>query len=59
MNGVLERGAFILQPEIDEFEEQVRNFVGAKYCVTCTSGTTALFLGMKALIEKNILICEK
>jgi len=38
---------------VREFEKKFSEFVGAKYCVTCTSGTTALFLGMKALIEKN------
>lgn len=48
MNAVLERGAFILQQEVDEFEEQVRDFVGAKYCVSVANGTDSLYLALLA-----------
>ena len=29
-------------------------FVGAKYCITCTSGTTALYLALKSVYDKSI-----
>ena len=38
---------------VREFEKKFSEFVGAKYCITCTSGTTALYLGLKSLIENN------
>jgi perosamine synthetase len=38
---------------VREFEKKFSEFVGARYCITCTSGTTALYLGLKSLTEKN------
>ena len=38
---------------VREFERKFAEFVGAKYCITCTSGTTALYIGLVALFEKN------
>jgi len=38
---------------VREFEKKFAKFVGAKYCITCTSGTTALYIGLVALLEKN------
>ena len=38
---------------VREFERKFAEFVGAKYCITCTSGTTALYIGLVALLEKN------
>jgi len=40
---------------VREFEKKFAEFVGAKYCVTCTSGSTALYLGIKALEQKTTL----
>lgn len=48
MNKVLDRGAFILQQEVDDFEEQVRNFVGAKHCVSVANGSDSLYLSLLA-----------
>ena len=38
---------------VREFERKFAEFVGAKYCITCTSGTTALYIGLVALLEKK------
>ena len=38
---------------VREFEKKFSEFVGAKYCITCTSGTTAIYLALKAVYDKN------
>ena len=43
---VLEASSYILGPEIQELEEQLEKFTGAKNCITCSSGTDALTLAM-------------
>lgn len=35
--------------EIDQLENQLENFTGAKYGISCSSGTDALLLVMMAL----------
>lgn len=45
---VMDRGAFILQDELREFEKQVANFVGAKYAVGVANGTDSLFIALRA-----------
>jgi perosamine synthetase len=40
---IIKRGSFwALGPEIEEFEQELRNYVGVDYCVTLNSGTSAL-----------------
>jgi dTDP-4-amino-4,6-dideoxygalactose transaminase len=39
---------FILGPEVRAFEEQLAAFAGARYAVTCASGTDALVLALRA-----------
>lgn len=39
---VLSHGQYILGPEVQELEERLAAFVGAKYCITCANGTDAL-----------------
>lgn len=46
---VLEHGKFILGPEVDELEERLANYTGAKYCITCANGTDALQIAQMAL----------
>jgi UDP-2-acetamido-2-deoxy-ribo-hexuluronate aminotransferase len=46
---VLEHGQYILGPEVAELERQLAEFVGAKHCVTCASGTDALLISLMAL----------
>ena len=48
LTNVLERGAFILQKEIEEFEQKARKFVNAKYCVSVANGTDSLYLALLA-----------
>ena len=45
---VLQHGKFIMGPEIKELEERLSSYVGCKYCVSCSSGTDALLLGLMA-----------
>ncbi|MCX7879867.1 MAG: DegT/DnrJ/EryC1/StrS family aminotransferase [Ignavibacteria bacterium] len=48
LSKVLESCKFILGPEIVELEEKLANFVGRKYCVSCSSGTDALLMTLMA-----------
>lgn len=48
MDAVLAHGQFILGPEVAELENQLRAMTGAKYCLTCASGSSALDLIMLA-----------
>ena len=46
---VLNSAKFIMGPQIQELEERICDFTGAKYVVTCSSGTDALLLSMMAI----------
>lgn len=46
---VLSHGKYILGPEVDELEEKLRIYTGAKYCITCANGTDALQISLMAL----------
>lgn len=46
---VLSHGQYILGPEVQELEERLADFVGAKYCITCANGTDALQIAQMAL----------
>ena len=46
---VLSHGKYILGPEVSELEENLVNFTGAKYCITCANGTDALQIALMAL----------
>ncbi|SHI50319.1 dTDP-4-amino-4,6-dideoxygalactose transaminase [Desulfatibacillum alkenivorans DSM 16219] len=48
---VLDHGRYVMGPEIDEIEESLANFSGAKFGLGCASGTDALLL---ALLAKGI-----
>ena len=45
---VLTKGSFVLTPELDEFEEQVANYVGVKHCIGLNSGTDGIMMGLWA-----------
>ncbi|PIE32001.1 erythromycin biosynthesis sensory transduction protein eryC1 [candidate division KSB3 bacterium] len=45
---VLERGWFILGPEVEAFEQAFCQYVGSNYCVSAASGTEALALALMA-----------
>ena len=42
IQNVLTHGQYILGPEVQELEEKLAAYVGAKYCITCANGTDAL-----------------
>ncbi len=46
---VLEHGQFIMGPEVQELEEKLANYVGAKHCITMANGTDSLMVSMMAL----------
>jgi dTDP-4-amino-4,6-dideoxygalactose transaminase len=48
MDAVLAHGRFINGPEVAELEEKLAAFAGTKHCVSCSSGTDALLLGLMA-----------
>lgn len=49
IQNVLNHGNFILGPEIEKLETQLASYVGAKYCITVSSGTLALMIALMAL----------
>ena len=49
IQSVLDSSEFILGRAVAELEEQLAEYVGRKYCVTCANGTDALQLGLMAM----------
>jgi UDP-2-acetamido-2-deoxy-ribo-hexuluronate aminotransferase len=49
INTVLNHGQYILGPEVQEFEENLANYVGVKHCISVANGTDALMIAMMAL----------
>jgi dTDP-4-amino-4,6-dideoxygalactose transaminase len=48
MTEVMDRGAFILQSDLVEFETAVANFCNAKYAIGVANGTDALIIALRA-----------
>ncbi|HAR51375.1 DegT/DnrJ/EryC1/StrS aminotransferase family protein [Roseovarius nubinhibens] len=46
---VLDHGAYIMGPEVAEFEEKLAAYCGADHCISCANGTDALQLALMAL----------
>ncbi len=46
---VLAHGKYILGPEVQELEEKLMEYTGAKYCITVANGTDALQIAQMAL----------
>ncbi|WP_207280740.1 DegT/DnrJ/EryC1/StrS aminotransferase family protein [Pseudomonas sp. FW300-N2F2] len=46
---VLAHGQYILGPEVNELEERLAAFTGAKYCISVANGTDALQIAQMAL----------
>ena len=49
MQAVLNHGRYILGPEVEELEDRLAHFTGARHCITCSSGTEALLISLMAL----------
>ncbi|WP_104697794.1 MULTISPECIES: DegT/DnrJ/EryC1/StrS family aminotransferase [unclassified Helicobacter] len=45
----LQSSQFIMGEAIEQLEHNLKNFVGCKYAITCSSGTSALLLALMAL----------
>lgn len=48
---VLDHGIYIMGPDVREFEKDMSTFCGAKHSISCSNGTDALALGLRA---KNV-----
>lgn len=46
---ILENSSFIGGAKLEEFEKNLASFVSVKHAIGCSSGTSALFLALKAL----------
>jgi dTDP-4-amino-4,6-dideoxygalactose transaminase len=46
---VLDRGAFIMGPEVAQFEQDMQAFTGIPYALGCSDGTDALTMALMAL----------
>jgi dTDP-4-amino-4,6-dideoxygalactose transaminase len=46
--GVLAKGRYVFGQEMEEFEEAFSQYTGARYCITSSSGTSALHLALLA-----------
>ncbi|WP_386171456.1 DegT/DnrJ/EryC1/StrS family aminotransferase [Sulfitobacter pontiacus] len=46
---VLSHGKYIMGPEVDELEQALCAYTGAKYCISCANGTDALQISLMAL----------
>lgn len=44
----LDHGVFIMGPEVKEFERRIAEFCGTQHCIGVSSGTSALYLALKA-----------
>ncbi len=42
MNQVLDSGRYIMGPMVTDLEQRLADYVGRKYCVTCSNGTVGL-----------------
>jgi UDP-2-acetamido-2-deoxy-ribo-hexuluronate aminotransferase len=49
INAVLEHGQYIMGPEVNELEDKLAAYTGAKHCITVASGTEALLISLMAL----------
>ena len=46
---VLDHGQYIMGPEVNELEEKLAAYTGAKHCITVASGTESLLISLMAL----------
>lgn len=49
IHGVLDKSNYIMGEEVTQLESSLEEFTGAKYAITCSSGTDALLLAMMTL----------
>ena len=49
IHNVLDKSNYIMGEEVNDLEDNLQQFTGAKHAITCSSGTDALLLAMMAL----------
>lgn len=49
MSAVIAEGAFVRGRHVELFEQNWRDTLGVKHCVSCANGTDALYIAMRAL----------
>lgn len=47
--GVVERGVFILGPEVEAFEQELAEYLGVRHAIGVGNGTDAITIGLRAL----------
>jgi len=50
---IIQRGEISIGPEIEKFERKVAQYIGKKYAVACSNGTSALHLALLSLNLKE------
>ncbi len=48
LNAILDHGAYIMGPEVNELEEKLAEYCGVKHAISCSSGTDALLIPLMA-----------
>ncbi len=46
---VLDHGQYVMGPEVKELEDKLAAYIGAKHCITVSSGTEALLIALMAI----------
>lgn len=46
---VIRESSFIRGPHVDEFEKRYAKLLGVRHCVSCSDGTTAIYIALRAL----------
>src|SRR3954465_15915780 len=49
INAIIDKGAFVLGPEVRAFEEELAAYLGARHAIGVANGTDALVLALRAL----------
>jgi len=49
MTRVIESTCFIQGPEVVALEKELATYVGVRHCISCSSGTDALFIALRAI----------
>ena len=61
LHDVMSRGAYILQKDLNQFEENLKNFLDVKHALGVADGTNALILGLRAAGIGNgdeVILCS-
>ena len=51
----VDSGWYLLGNEVSAFEKEYADYIGSRYCVACANGLDALWLILRAYIEKGVM----